>query len=66
VVNKPDQASLIFGLGMHNTGAGLVLATSELSAHPPVLLPLIFYTLMQQVMAAVMDRMLFRTNDESE
>jgi BASS family bile acid:Na+ symporter len=65
-VNKPDQASLIFGLGMHNTGTGLVLATSELSAHPPVLLPLIFYTLMQQVIAAVIDRRLFITDDESE
>jgi predicted Na+-dependent transporter len=51
---------------MHNTGAGLVLATSELSAHPPVLLPLIFYTLMQQVIAAVIDRSLFKTNDEPE
>jgi bile acid:Na+ symporter, BASS family len=62
--NKSDQASIIFGLGMHNTGTGLVLATSELSAHPAVLLPLIFYTLMQQVIAAVIDHRLFRTNDE--
>jgi predicted Na+-dependent transporter len=51
---------------MRNTGTGLVLATSELSAHPPVLLPLIFYTLMQQVIAAVIDRNLFRTNDKPE
>jgi bile acid:Na+ symporter, BASS family len=49
---------------MHNTGTGLVLATSELSAHPPVLLPVIFYTLMQQVIAAVIDRELFRANDK--
>jgi bile acid:Na+ symporter, BASS family len=63
-VNKSDQASIVFGLGMHNTGAGLVLATSELSAHPYVLLPMIFYTLMQQVIAAVIDRKLFRANDE--
>ena len=65
-VNESDQISLIFGLGMHNTGAGLVLATSELSAHPPVLLPVIFYTLMQQAIAAVIDRKLFRANDEHE
>jgi BASS family bile acid:Na+ symporter len=65
-VNRSDQASLIFGLGMHNTGTGLVLATSELSAHPAVLLPLIFFTLMQQVIAAVIDRRLLRTNDEPE
>jgi bile acid:Na+ symporter, BASS family len=61
-VNKSDQASIIFGLGMHNTGTGLVLAMSQLSAHPAVLLPLIFYTLMQQVIAAVIDRRLFRTS----
>src|SRR5262249_2694518 len=47
-VNKSDQASLMFGLGMHNTGTGLVFATSALSRHPDVLLPLIFYTLVQQ------------------
>jgi bile acid:Na+ symporter, BASS family len=64
--NKSDQVSLIFGLGMHNTGTGLVFATSELSAHPAVLLPLIFYTLMQQVIAAVIDRRLLRINDQSE
>jgi BASS family bile acid:Na+ symporter len=64
--NKSDQVSLIFGLGMRNTGTGLVFATSELSAHPAVLLPLIFYTLMQQVIAAVIDRRLFGTNGQSE
>jgi BASS family bile acid:Na+ symporter len=65
-VSRSDQASLMFGLGMYNTGTGLVLATSALSAHPAVLLPLIFYTLMQQVIAAVIDRNLFRTNDAAK
>jgi BASS family bile acid:Na+ symporter len=65
-VNKSDQASLVFALGMHNTGTGSVLATSELSAHPPVLLPLIFYTLIQQIIAAIIDRRLFRINDASQ
>jgi BASS family bile acid:Na+ symporter len=60
MVDRSDQVSLIFGLGMHNTGTGLVLATSALSAHPNVLLPLIFYTLMQQVLAAVIDSRLLQ------
>jgi len=63
-VNKSDQASLMFGLGMNNNGTGLVLAASALSDHPAVLLPMIFYTLTQQVLAAVIDSRLFRTNDE--
>jgi bile acid:Na+ symporter, BASS family len=58
-VSKSDQASLIFGLGMNNTGTGLVLAASALSDHPAVLLPMIFYTLIQQVLAAIVDSRLF-------
>jgi BASS family bile acid:Na+ symporter len=63
-VNKSDQASLMFGLGMNNNGTGLVLAASALSDHPAVLLPMIFYTLIQQVLAAVIDRRLFGRDDE--
>jgi BASS family bile acid:Na+ symporter len=66
MVGRSDQVSLVFGLGMHNTGTGLVLATSALSEHPTVLLPLIFYTLMQQVLAAVIDKKLFRSSDQPE
>ncbi len=54
----------MFGLGMNNNGTGLVLAASALSDHPAVLLPMIFYTLTQQVLAAVIDSRLFRTNNE--
>lgn len=57
---KPDQASLMFGLGMNNNGTGLVLAASALSDHPAVLLPMIFYTLIQQVLAAIIDSRLFK------
>lgn len=60
--DRSDQISLMFGLGMHNTGTALVFATSELPAHPGVLLPLIFCTLMQQVIAAVIDHTLFSNN----
>jgi len=58
--DKSDQAALMFGLGMNNNGTGLVLASATLSDHPAVLLPMIFYTLVQQVIAAIVDRKLFR------
>ncbi len=60
--SRSDQASLMFGLGMNNNGTGLVLAASALSDHPAVLLPVIFYTLVQQVVAATVDWKLFRPN----
>ncbi len=43
----------MFGLGMNNNGTGLVFATANLSDHPAVLLPIIFYTLVQQIIAAL-------------
>lgn len=61
--NKADQASLMFGLGMNNNGTGLVLAATALSDHPAVMVPIIFYTLVQQVMAALVDWKLFKNVD---
>jgi bile acid:Na+ symporter, BASS family len=58
--DKSEQAALMFGLGMNNNGTGLVLATATLSDHPNVLLPMIFYTLAQQLIAAFVDWKLFR------
>ena len=61
--DKSDQAALMFGLGMNNNGTGLVLAASTLSDHPAVFLPMIFYTLVQQVLAALVDWKLFKAED---
>lgn len=61
--NKADRAALIFGLGMNNNGTGLVLAATALADHPAVMLPMIFYTLVQQVAAAVIDWCLCRKED---
>jgi BASS family bile acid:Na+ symporter len=55
-----ERAALIFGLGMNNNGTGLVLAATALSDHPNVLLPMIFYTLVQQVLAGLVDWKFFR------
>jgi BASS family bile acid:Na+ symporter len=50
-----DRKALMFALGMNNNGTGLVLASALLGDHPGVLLPLIFYNLMQQIVAGVVD-----------
>jgi BASS family bile acid:Na+ symporter len=59
--SKADTAALMFGLGMNNNGTGLVFATAALSDHPAVLLPIVFYTLIQQIIAASIDRLYFQS-----
>jgi BASS family bile acid:Na+ symporter len=59
----PQQVSLMFGLGMNNNGTGLVLASMALWDHPRVLLPIIFYNLVQHLVAGCADRILSRKAD---
>jgi BASS family bile acid:Na+ symporter len=54
--DRPRRASLMFGLGMTNNGTGLVIAAGTLGHIPSVLLPIIFYNLVQHVIAGGMDR----------
>ncbi|HEY2838076.1 MAG TPA: bile acid:sodium symporter [Pirellulales bacterium] len=56
----PDRASLMFGLGMNNNGTGLVLASMALADHPRVLLPIIFYNLVQHLVAGCVDYFFLR------
>src|SRR5207253_1592302 len=56
----PRQVSLMFGLGMNNNGTGLVLASMALAGHPRVLLPIIFYNLVQHLAAGCVDLILSR------
>jgi BASS family bile acid:Na+ symporter len=48
-----QRTALMFGLGLNNNGTGLVLASVALSRLPGVILPVILYTLVQHVVAAV-------------
>lgn len=50
------RVALMFGLGMTNNGTGLVLATTALSHLPDVMLPVIFYNLVQHLVAGVAGR----------
>ncbi|NJD06686.1 MAG: Na+-dependent transporter [Methylococcaceae bacterium] len=52
--------SLMFGLGMNNNGTGLVLASLALSDHTQVMLPIIFYNLIQHLVASSVDLAIFR------
>ncbi len=54
-VSRADQIALMFGLGMNNNGTGLVLASMALADHPRVLLPIIFYNLVQHLVAGTVD-----------
>jgi BASS family bile acid:Na+ symporter len=57
----PDEtASLMFALGMNNNGTGLVLASLALANHPQVMLPIIFYNLVQHLFASIVDLKLAR------
>ncbi|HEY2894928.1 MAG TPA: bile acid:sodium symporter [Pirellulales bacterium] len=56
----PEQVSLMFGLGMNNNGTGLVLASMTLADHPRVLLPIIFYNLVQHLIAGCVDFVMLR------
>ncbi len=48
----PERTALVYGLGMNNNGGGLTLATVAIPDHPLAILPIVFYTLLQQVTAA--------------
>jgi BASS family bile acid:Na+ symporter len=57
----PEQrVSLMFGLGMNNNGTALVLASLTLGNYPRVLLPIIFYNLVQHLVAGCVDGILRR------
>jgi BASS family bile acid:Na+ symporter len=59
-VGHGEQASLMFGLGMNNNGTGLVLASMALADHPRAMLPIIFYNLVQHLVAGGVDRVMLR------
>ena len=56
--DRSDKIAIMFGLGMNNNGSGLVLASMALADHPRVLLPIIFYNLVQHLIAGTVDYIL--------
>lgn len=54
-LNEKQTTSMVFGLGMNNNGTALVLAAMSLSEHPEAMLPIIFYNLVQHLIAGAAD-----------
>jgi BASS family bile acid:Na+ symporter len=50
-----QTTALMFGLGMNNNGTGMVLASLTLADHPRVMLPILFYNLVQHLAAGTVD-----------
>jgi len=50
-VDEAERVSLMYGLGMNNNGTGLVLASLALASYPRVMVPIIFYNLVQHLVA---------------
>lgn len=65
-VGTPQRTSLMFGLGMNNNGTGLVLASMALADHPRVMLPFIFYNLVQHLVAGAVELWLRRSGPEEQ
>jgi BASS family bile acid:Na+ symporter len=61
---QAERIALMFGLGMNNNGTGLVLASMTLADHPRVLLPIIFYNLVQHLVAGSVDFLMFRRSGQ--
>jgi BASS family bile acid:Na+ symporter len=50
------RIALCYGIGMRNNGAGLVLVGTIFRGYPEIMLPVIFYNIIQHAAAAVVDR----------
>jgi BASS family bile acid:Na+ symporter len=62
-LDQAERVSLMFGLGMNNNGTGLVLASLALSSYPNIMVPIIFYNLVQHPAGIVQEIMSRRSND---
>ena len=60
-VDQADRISLMYGLGMNNNGTGLVLASLALASSPRVMVPIIFYNLVQHLVAGTVHETTGRT-----
>ena len=59
-LDRAERVSLMFGLGMNNNGRWLVLASLALSSYPNVMVPIIFYNLVQHIAAGTVNEVMNR------
>jgi BASS family bile acid:Na+ symporter len=60
--DRGQESALMFGLGMNNNGTGLVLASATLAHYPMVMVPIIFYNLVQHLIAGGVDHLRYRNS----
>ncbi|HKY72927.1 MAG TPA: bile acid:sodium symporter [Nitrospira sp.] len=56
-MDEAERVSLMYGLGMNNNGTGLVIASLTLAAFPRVMIPIIFYNIVQHLVAGAVHYM---------
>ena len=52
---RSEQTAMMFGLGMSDDGAGLVLAQAALPQHPRVFVAIVAHDVVQQIGAGILD-----------
>ena len=65
-LDNAERVSLMYGLGMNNNGTGLVLASLVLAAYPRVMVPIIFYNLVQHLVAGGVHEVIGRGADDKK
>jgi BASS family bile acid:Na+ symporter len=50
-LEEAERVSLMYGLGMNNNGTSLVLASLALASFPRIMVPIIFYNIVQHLVA---------------
>jgi BASS family bile acid:Na+ symporter len=67
-LDQAEAIALMYGLGMNNNGTGLVIASLTLANYPRVMVPIIFYNLVQHLVAGTVHEVMRKTpaNPQSE
>ena len=65
-LDRAERVSLMFGLGMNNNGTGLVLASLALSSYPNIMVPIIFYNLVQHIVAGTVHEVMSRRGNDMD
>ncbi|MGE3979733.1 MAG: bile acid:sodium symporter family protein [Nitrospira sp.] len=65
-VDNAERVSLMYGLGMNNNGTGLVLASLALASYPRVMVPIIFYNLVQHLVAGGVHEIIGRSVEDQK
>jgi BASS family bile acid:Na+ symporter len=59
-MEEEERVSLMYGLGMNNNGTGLVLASLALASFTRVIIPSMFYNIVQHLVAGAVHHITLR------